>query len=145
MDRVSGLVVFFLGVCILWQGRHLSVGSLRGPGPGFFPTLLATILMILSFFLILPRGKKEVEDQSFFSGSLKRVLMIFVALLVYFFLLEYLGFVIVSLLFMAFSFIVVASYRWHTALLWAFVSIGLAYVLFDVLLKSNLPKGVFGF
>ena len=144
MDRISGLVVFCLGVCILWQGKHLSAGSLHGPGPGFFPTLLAAVLMILSLFLILPKGKEE-EDHPFFSGSVKRVLMVFVALLVYFSLLEFLGFVIVSFLFMAFSFIAVARYRWYSALLWAFVSIGLTYLLFEVLLKSNLPKGVFGF
>jgi len=144
MDRISGGVVFCLGVCILWQGRHLSVGSLHGPGPGFFPVLLAAVLMILSLFLILPKGKKE-ENSSFFSGSVKRVLMMFVALLFYFALLEFLGFLIVSILFMAFSFIAIAYYRWYSALLWAFVSIGLTYLLFEVLLKSNLPKGVFGF
>jgi hypothetical protein len=71
--------------------------------------------------------------------------MLFVALLVYFVFLEYLGFVIMSFLLMAFCFIWVARQKWYTALFWAFVSIGLAYLLFDILLKSSLPRGVFGF
>jgi hypothetical protein len=142
-DRISGLIVFFLGIAILWQGRHLSIGTLRAPGAGFFPMLLAVMLMILSLVLVIP---KNAEERSPFSARhLGRVSMLFVALLVYFAFLEYLGFVIMSFLLMAFCFIRVARQRWYAALFWAFVSIGLAYLLFDVLLKSNLPRGVFGF
>jgi len=39
----------------------------------------------------------------------------------------------------------VAHQRWYVALSSAVLCIGLAYILFDVLLKSSLPKGVFGF
>ena len=142
-DRISGLIVFFLGIAILWQGRHLSIGTPRAPGSGFFPMLLAVLLMILSLFLVIP---KNAEERSSFSARhLGRVSMVFVALLVYFAFLEYLGFVIMSFLLMAFCFIRVARQKWYFALFWAFVSIGLAYLLFDVLLKSSLPRGVFGF
>jgi hypothetical protein len=45
---------------------------------------------------------------------------------------------------MASLFLVVAGKKWHASIFWAFISTGLAYLLFDVLLKSPLPKGVFG-
>jgi putative tricarboxylic transport membrane protein len=144
-DRISGLIVFFLGIVILWQGRSLSIGTLRAPGSGFFPMLLAVTLMILSLLLVIPRARKEAGQSSFSAQHLGRVSMLFVALLVYFAFLEYLGFVIMSFLLMAFCFIRVARQKWYTALFWAFVSIGLAYLLFDILLKSSLPRGVFGF
>jgi putative tricarboxylic transport membrane protein len=144
-DRISGLIVFFLGIAILWQGRSLSIGTLRAPGSGFFPMLLAVTLMILSLLLVIPRARKEAGQSSFSAQHLGRVSMLFVALLVYFAFLEYLGFVIMSFLLMAFCFIRVARQKWYTALFWAFVSIGLAYLLFDILLKSSLPRGVFGF
>lgn len=144
-DRISGLIVFFLGIAILWQGRHLSVGTLRAPGSGFFPMLLAITLMILALLLVIPRARDEGGQSSFSARHLGRVSMVFVALLVYFAFLEYLGFVIMSFLLMAFCFMWVARQKWYAALFWAFVSIGLAYLLFDVLLKSNLPRGVFGF
>lgn len=145
MDRISGFVVFSLGIGILWQGRHLSVGSLRVPGPGFFPTILAVVLIILSLFLIIPIGNKEKKKQPFIVNFYIRVLTVFVALLAYFSLLEYLGFVFMSFILMSFLFVSIGSYRWYIGLLSAFISIGLAYLLFEVLLMSNLPKGVFGF
>ncbi len=144
-EKVSGLIVFFLGISILWQGRRLSIGNLHAPGPGFFPMLLAVILMILSLILVSSRTKNSGEQSTFSFRHLGRVLMVFVALLIYFMFLEYLGFVIVSLFLMAFCFVWVAHQKWYAALFWAFVSIGLAYLLFDVLLKSSLPKGILGF
>jgi hypothetical protein len=145
VERISGLVVFVLAVGILWQGRHLSVGSLPTPGPGFFPMLIALILMILSLFLILRRGSKGDEEASFARRSIIRMVSAFVALLGYFFFLEYLGFVISSFFLMGFFFLSIARQRWYVALPSAVVCIGLAYILFEVLLKSNLPKGLFGF
>ncbi len=155
-ERLSGFCVLLLGIVILWQGRHLSVGNLHAPGPGFFPMLLALLLIILSFFLIVPRagrtkkqtkaGRDDEGQPGLFSAQrLGRVSMVFVALLLYFIFLEYLGFVIVSFFLMAFCFVWVAHKRLYVALSWAFVAIGLAYLLFDVLLKSNLPSGVLGF
>jgi hypothetical protein len=152
-ERLSGFCVLLLGIIILWQGRHLSVGTLHAPGAGFFPLLLALLLIILSFFLVIPRtkdrtktgGEDEGQPGLFSASRLGRVSMVFVALLLYFIFLEYLGFVIVSFLLMAFCFVWMARQRWYAALFWAFVSIGLAYLLFDVLLKSNLPRGVLGF
>lgn len=146
MDRISGFVVFSLGIGILWQGRHLSIGSLRAPGPGFFPTLIALTLMILSLFLIIPvEKKKKKERQSFSARSAGRVLTVLVPLLFYFFFLEYLGFVVTSFLLLTVLFVGFASQRWHIAVLEASLFTGVAYVLFDMLLKSQLPKGVLGF
>lgn len=144
MDRISGFVVFSLGIGILWQGRHLAIGSFRAPGPGFFPTLIAVTLIILSLFLIIPGGKRN-KGQSFSIRSTGRVLTVFVPLLFYFFFLEYLGFVITSFLLLTVLFVGFASQRWHIAVLEAFLFTGMAYVLFEMLLKSHLPKGVLGF
>ena len=145
MDRISGIVVFLLGATILWQGRHLTTGSLRSPGPGFFPLLLAAVMIILAFFLIVPGKKKESARESSSFPSIGRLSIVFVALLAYFFFLESLGFIIVSFFLMAFLFIVMASQKWHLALLQSFIFVGMAYILFEVLLKSQLPRGVMGF
>jgi len=145
MDRMSGIAVFLLGATILWQGRSLSIGSLRVPGPGFFPLLLAAVMMILSLFLIIPEKKKESIRKVFSIRLIGRVSIVFVALLVYFFFLESLGFIIVSFFLMTFLFVVVASQKWHIALSQAFFFVGLAYLLFEILLKSQLPRGVIGF
>ena len=144
MDRISGGVVFCLAAAILWQGRGLAIGNLHAPGPGFFPTLVAVILIILSLALIIA-GNKKIDKRPFLDKqSGRRLLLVFLALLGYFFLLEPLGFAVTSFLFMAALFMTVAIQKWYTALLWALVTTGFAYLIFEVLLKSNLPKGVLG-
>ncbi len=121
------------------------MGSLHAPGAGFFPVLIALILMILSLFLIIPARKKQDGGTRRPAQSFHRTLVVFVVLVGYFLLLEYLGFVIVSFFFMAFLFLWVARQKWYLALSSAGICVGLAYILFEVLLKSNFPKGVFGF
>jgi putative tricarboxylic transport membrane protein len=144
MDRICGILVFLLGSAILWQGRNLAIGSLRAPGPGFFPNLVAITMMILSFFLIIPRRRGNGEPIS--PQSAFRVLILFLALLAYSFALEYLGFSLVSFLLMTYLFKTFSdSQKWYVAVSWALLSVGFAYVLFDILLGSNLPKGILGF
>lgn len=145
VDRISGLVVFLLAFGIFWQGRGLSIGSLHAPGAGFFPALIAAVLVVLSLCLVIRGGKREDEEDAVSATSIIRMLMVFVALVGYFLLLEYLGFVIVSFLLMLFLFLWVGRQKWYIAFLSAVLCIALAYVLFEILLKSNLPRGVFGF
>ena len=144
MDRISGGVVLCLAAAILWQGKHLAIGNLRAPGPGFFPNLIAVILIILSLILLIAGDKKADKSPLIVRQSGRRLLPVFLALLGYFFLLEFLGFVVTSFLFMAVLFMTVTIQKWYRALLWAFVTTGFAYLIFEVLLKSNLPKGVLG-
>jgi putative tricarboxylic transport membrane protein len=145
VHRISGLVVFLLAFVIFWQGRSLSIGSLHAPGPGFFPALIAAVLVILSLVLMIEGGKKEGEEDAVSGQAIIRMLVLFAALVAYFLFLEYLGFVVVSFLLMFFLFLWVGRQRWYVAFLSAVICIGLAYLLFEILLKSNLPRGVFGF
>jgi putative tricarboxylic transport membrane protein len=144
MERVNGLIIFLFGLVIFWQGRALEIGGLHQPGPGFFPKLIACVLIILSFPIFL--GRKTESDEELFSASrLGRVVTVLGALIGYFLLLEFLGFALSSFCLMGFCFLFIGRQRWYAGLFWAFVTTGLAYVLFQILLKSELPKGVFGF
>ena len=71
--------------------------------------------------------------------------VVFMAMLLYSFLLEYLGFLIVSFLLLTLLFAAFGSQRYWLSLLRAFVLTGLAYFLFEILLKSSLPRGIIGF
>ncbi len=147
MERVYGLVIFFMAAAILWDGRKLTFGTFRSPGSGMFPDLIAGLMLFLSLLLIL--FPKRLGDRSagptFSKGTVGRLLLVFAALFLYSILLEFLGFVIVSFLLTILLFAVFGFKSYTGTVFKAFISTGLAYVLFEVLLKSNLPKGIMGF
>ncbi len=145
MERLYGAVVFCLGLAILWEGRTLSFGSLRSPGSGMFPDLVAVMMMVLSAILLVAPPKTEGGGSSISGKVLLRIGSVFAALVLYSLFLEVLGFLIVSLVLATFLFVVFDSRKYWLAVLRAFVLTGLAYALFEVLLKSNLPRGVLGF
>jgi putative tricarboxylic transport membrane protein len=145
MQRISGLVVFLIGLAILWQGSHLGMGTARTPGSGFFPNLVAIGLMVLSLVLVIKGGKDEEEEKRSFSlRATLRILIVFLALMAYSFLLEYLGFLLTSFMLTTYLFWAFGSKKWYMAVAWAATFVVVAYLLFDVVLEANLPKGVLG-
>ncbi len=144
MNRISGIVVLLLGTVILWQGSLLRMGSFRNPGPGFFPVLLAGLLIVLSIFLIIPATKAKKTFPPFWFQSLRRIIVVYGALLGYFFALEYLGFALSGFFLMMFLFVFIDRQKMKSAAVTAIIFMGLAYLLFNVILKSQLPGGVVG-
>ena len=144
MDRITGIIVFCLGIFIFWQGRRYPVGTLRAPGPGFFPNVIASVLTILSLFLIFAKRKRH-EKKPTPSQTIKRVSLVYSVLLGYFFLLSTLGFLITSFFLLSLLFVLMDAQKWFQAAFLSFVSAGLVFVLFEILLKIPLPRGLFGF
>jgi putative tricarboxylic transport membrane protein len=142
MDRIVGIVILFFGAGILWQGRRLLMGTLREPGPGFFPNLVAVLMIILSLLLIIPGGKREDDGNPFTLNATTRIAVILAALTIYSFALEPLGFLVTSFLLMACLFKVYGNERWPLAVLYSLIGVVASYALFEVALKGNLPKGV---
>ena len=42
-DRIGGSALCLLALFVMWESRALPLGTLRHPGPGYFPVLLAEI------------------------------------------------------------------------------------------------------
>ena len=145
MDRVYGFVILGIGIGILWEGRSLSIGSLRNPGSGMFPALIAVAMVILSSMLILFPQKKDGDRPLVSAKSLLRLSAVFLAMMLYALFLESLGFLIVSLLLTTLLFIAFGSQSYWKAIFRAIVFTALAYTVFEVLFKSNLPRGLLGF
>ena len=121
-----------------------------GKSPGAWPWIFSKSCSHLNDdpFLVSDYSEKERrrgKESPFQPRSTIRVVIVFVVLLAYSFALEYLGFVVVSFLLMAYLFRAFGgSRRWYVAVLLALTSVGMTYLLFEVLLEGNLPKGVFG-
>jgi putative tricarboxylic transport membrane protein len=146
VERVYGIVVFCLGLAILWEGRSLSFGSFRNPGSGMFPDLIAILMLVLSAILIAMPPKKESREAPVSGKTVVLISSAFVSLVLYAIFLDFLGFLIASFLLSVFLFGVFDSgTKYGIAVFKALILTGLAYVLFEIVLKSNLPKGLLNF
>jgi putative tricarboxylic transport membrane protein len=148
-DRKSSL--FWLGfagfICV--ESFRLPLGSLHEPGPGFLPLLTGVLLAGLSVVCFLQAGRAAAKkgDVFWYSGERwKNLLWVLVALLIYAGILDFLGFVFSTFLLLAFLFrFGTTPQRW----IWAIGGGALAsvscYAVFELWLRTNLPKGILGF
>ena len=149
-DLISSL--FFIGVGIIFCVGAANYGfkHLGSIGPGFLPFIAGMILISLSIGVLIPafkrRKDKTIGTQKFFpeKDSLKKLLNLLLALFGYSISLKYLGFPLTTFLFMVFLLRFIEPERWVTIFIVASVITVSFYLLFDLLLKVLLPKGILG-
>jgi putative tricarboxylic transport membrane protein len=141
-DRVSGLAWLAVAIFVAVQSFALKLGTLHRPGPGFFPFWGAVVLGLLSVILLVSRPRGVSASASGVRSW--TLVMVAGALLGYVLLLERLGFVAVTFLFLLLLFRV-GRKGWLVSGLSALVGAGACYALFQLWLKTQLPRGPFGF
>lgn len=149
-DLTSGLFFLALGLFLILWCRGLSIWSNNGPEEGFFPLFTGVIIMGSSLlimaqsFVFSPAPEKErklVDPENgvnVFKVSSYAILM----LLLYGFLMESLGFLITSVLFLMLTIKVIEKQNWKITLLVASASIVISYILFVYFMGVPLPKGL---
>ena len=142
-DLVSGLFWLAVAIFAVLQGLALNLGSLNRPGPGFFPFWGGVVLGVLSAVLIVRSHRQATPRPSIRRESWK-VLVVVGALLAYLLLVEPLGFVAVTFLFLLLLFRLERR-GWRFSAVTAAIGTLASYMLFQVWLKTQLPTGPFGF
>src|SRR5262249_43650250 len=56
-DRVGGAALLVLALYVAWESRRLPLGTHHGPGPGYFPLLLASA-PALTALVVMVRGRE---------------------------------------------------------------------------------------
>lgn len=124
---------------------------MHAPQAGFLPFAASIILGILSFILLLSAKQKEgksgdaIEDITFNRHLLPKVFYVMGALFLYSFFLNTLGFLLASMILIAFMLRAIEPQKWYVVLLGTILIPTSAYILFDIFLKVQLPKGLLGF
>jgi putative tricarboxylic transport membrane protein len=142
-DRWIGFLfaLFSLYVCV--ESVRLGLGTYQQPGAGFVPFCAGVILGVLSLaliFLAFVRDAKKAETWH----NPDRILMVFLAILGFTLLLEWLGFILSALLLIWFLLKVVERRGWSFSVGVALLVAGASYVVFDVWLRAQLPAGILG-
>jgi putative tricarboxylic transport membrane protein len=75
----------------------------------------------------------------------KSIILVLASLFIYAVVLEKLGFLVSTLLFIGALLIIIERKKWLIVAIIAILSTLAFYIVFQVWLQSNLPKGLFGF
>jgi putative tricarboxylic transport membrane protein len=142
-DLVSALFWLAIAIFVSLEGfTKLKLGTLRQPGPGFFPFWGAVILGTLSLILLV-RSLRSRERLTFGAVRWSALVLVLAALLIYLLFLEALGFVIVTFCFLLLLFRF-GEIGWIKSAASSVVATSLAYALFQLWLRVQLPRGWFG-
>ena len=148
-DRITGIItLIFSGYIIAASSGMSRQGQSFGPGVGFLPFWLGVVMAILSVLLILkswrlPAGQTKRVFPG--RGPLISIAAVMAGLAVYILLIEVLGFLVDTFLFIVFLLGGVERERLRMALPVAILTAGALYIIFHVLLEVTLPKNMFGF
>jgi len=147
-DQISSAGLFVIGLAICLGSIPYKLGSFSTPESGFMPFLIGMAITVFSAvgFIHSTMRKKNGEEWSSLMRGVRwqNSLIILASLWGYVFLLMPLGFFLCTTLFMAFLFRAIVPHRWPLVIGGALLTSTAAYVLFEVWLKAQLPKGLWG-
>ena len=143
-DLVSGLFWLTVAIFAAVQGLSLKLGSLNRPGAGFFPFWGGVVLGLLSMVLVVSSRRRGAAGRPRSRLESSKPLVVVGELLGYLLLLETLGFVAVTFLFLLLLFRL-ERLTWTFSVVSAGIGALASYVLFQLWLKTQLPVGPFGF
>lgn len=143
-DHVAGGLFVVAGALVLAVSSDLPFGTLASPGAGMLPTLAVSLMMAFGATLLLRSGSSPPLADIAWSDiphAARVTGLAAVAVALY----TVLGFLItVALLLFGLTF-GVERRPFLNAAAFSLGAAGLAYVLFNTLLKSPLPRGILGF
>ena len=147
-DQVSSGVWFFLGLAVCLGSTQYKLGAPASPGTGFMPFLTGVAICLFAgvgFFHATLRRKKGEGWAPLLQGfRWRNALIILLSLLAYALLLAPLGFFLCTTLFIAFLLRAIVPQRWRVVIAGALLTAGATYLIFEVWLKAQLPKGPLG-
>jgi putative tricarboxylic transport membrane protein len=147
-DQSSSLFWLAIGIGIALSSLKYGIGTFHEPGPGFITFFAGAILIILSLSLFFSSFRDQEGRsglKSLWAGlETGKVLYVIVLLVTYIFLLKPVGFLISTFFLLSVLFRVKGTYRLRTIFLMSFLVTAGAYIIFEIWLKAQLPKGILG-
>lgn len=141
----ASLILAGLAGLILFEASRLAFGSIRVPQTGFFPLVLATLLLFLSIALLVQTRRQaggENREEPIKSEAWIRISITLAAMLGFALVLEKLGFLLSTFTVMLLLLRVIEPQRWPRVIAVALVTALVSYFLFARLLNIPLPAGV---
>jgi len=148
--KVEGFFWIGIGVLICLLAWKSKLGSFREPGPGFVALISGLFVSIVGLVMGLPEFFPKISlrngtdfDQTFSIASWPRLIYTMVLLLSYGLLLNTLGYLLTTFLVMWGLFYDREKSRLVSSCLASLASVGVTYLVFEVWLRCQFPRGFF--
>lgn len=137
-DRIIGVLLLLFAIWYGYTALNLRTTLLTDPiGPKFFPLFLATLMGLLSFYLLF---KPDPDPEWPSRDEWVRIVLITLTFIGYAYLMNPLGFIIATTLEMIALSLIFRGPLWP-AVLSSFVFTLALYGLFEIALDLSLPTG----
>jgi putative tricarboxylic transport membrane protein len=145
-DIVGGSAGALIGLFALWEGAKMPTDVVMKIGPSYFPNILATLLIVFSAALLAGalrgRSKGRVEPLRLSDPGVVRGLITLAAGFLFCALLDTLGFLITSEIFLVFMIWMLGKRKALPLIVAPPVITLAAWLLFEKVLYLSLPPGV---
>lgn len=143
-ERIAGLFLLLVGVAVAIDSYFsLGFGSFLVPGAGFLPFWYGVALAVLSAIWVLGnRGPEENPIPFWEKGHWVRPVIAFIAMVVYGWLMDKLGYVLSTFLFVIAWQQLIEREKWGKTLLISVLGTAAMYLLFGHFLRVPLPQGI---
>ena len=139
-EVVGSLFWMAVGIFFAFGGVELKRGTLRTPGPGFLPLIMAFLLIALSLFVLAKGLIRPVRPVS--GIRWRRPALVIASVFFYGLLLDLVGFLFSTfiLMFILFGLLIRAKNRWPRVFLYATATAVVAWLIFSVALSVPFPS-----
>jgi len=141
----SALFLLFFSFFICIESYRMGLGTLSTPGPGLFPMGAGLVLGFLSVVSELGSLVQRDFSPTTVDRRKYRILLVLCALIAYGIVLEWVGFLVTTFSLLVFLLKVIVPQSWGRALSSALLSTLASYLIFEVCLRAQLPRGLIGF
>ena len=140
----TGLILAGLAGLIFFEASRLAFGSIRVPRTGFFPSILAILLLFFSIALLVQTRRQpesESREEPIQSDAWIRISATLATMLGFALVLETLGFLLSTFIVMLLLLRAIEPQKWSRVIALALVIALVSYFLFAWLLNIPLPAG----
>ena len=148
-DLITAIVLLVLSGYVIQDAWQMPPSATFGPGPSFLPFWLGVVLAVFATILFVSawcRQATKKDSEPVFPGkqALLGIVLILVGLAGYIFLVEVLGYLVDTFLFIVFLMKVVEHEKWRLTLTVAVSTTAALFIIFQFLLQIKLPSNMFG-
>lgn len=148
-DRISGVFWLLFAIFVSIESKHLGLGTLHKPGPGFLFFWTGIALGIMSLVILIRAWvsirRRELKESIFGKQNILKIILVLISLFLYALIMETVGFILVTLLLFIFLLGIIEKKRWFFTVFVSVVVTAFSYWIFEVWLKSQLPRGFLDF